>query len=198
MIAIDRPLYVVANRGFTSVRIVEGGALLLEEGASLGTRSTIDFEHGVFAIGQFWVDGGMLGAKQGAIEPYSTFYVTNGELMTLPEGEWEGLTVIGGARSESELLSFLSDDVYTEVFVQADLKLTQDAAVNRYLRVTDGATLTIDGCTLTVAEGARLEVYNHSGIDNRGAIDNRGEIHIEVEGAYAGDPPGGDGAYLHD
>ena len=90
MIAIDRPLRVAANRGFTSVRIVEGGALLLEEGAVLGSRSTIDFENGIFTIGHFWVDGGTLGAKQGAIEPYTTFYVTGGENMTLPEGDWVG------------------------------------------------------------------------------------------------------------
>ena len=198
MIAIDRPLRVVANRGFTSVRIVEGGALLLAEGASLGTRSTIDFDRGIFAIGQFWVDGGMLGAKQGVIEPYTTFYVTNGEHMTLPEGEWEGLSVVGGARSESELLACLAEEVYTEVFVQADMTLTQDAGVNRYLRVTDGAKLTIDGCTLTVAGGALMEVYNGSGVDNHGTIVNHGEVHIETEATYTGGLPEGDGAFIRD
>lgn len=201
-LVVDRPvelnhaLYVTANRGFTSLRVVDGGALRLGEGGELGTMSTIDFENGIFAIGQIWLDGGTLEAAQGVILPQSTVYVTGGEL-NLPEN-LEDVAVIGGATTEEALLAFLADERFTEVFVQGDITLTSDVVVNRYLRVQDGATLAVQGCTLTVAEGARLEVFGGSAIDNQGTIVNSGEIHIEADAAFSGNEPEGEGAFMRD
>lgn len=196
LLTLDGELYVIANADFVSLRIVEGGALTLTENAVLGTQSNIDFEHGFFAIAQVWLDGGSLNASAGSVLPDSMLYVRSGE-WTLPR-DAENVIVSGGAVTVEGLLALLADERIGEIMVHADIALTQDTAVNRILRVQDGATLTLQGCTLTIGEKGELVVGEGSGVYNQGVLLNQGRITLEAGSEYQGGAPAGSGEMIRE
>ena len=190
---VDKALIIDAPDGvnfhFLSLEIPEGASLELGENGSLTTNSQVDFEHGIFAVSQVWVRGGSLDASQGTLMNAPNIFVNSGSI-ELGANE---ASLTGGALDEDALLRFLNDERFPQVFVQDTFSLTQDAAVARYLRIQDGAALTVAGCQLAILPDARVEVFADSALYNQGTILNDGFLQIQQGAAYSGNSPVGSG-----
>lgn len=199
MLILDQPielkgeLYITAAGGFVCLRIVEGGALTLDEEAVLGTTSDFNPELGVFAIGQVWLDGGVLDISQGEVWPYSTVYMTDGTLI-LSEST-EEINFVAGALSEESLREHMARGYGSLALIQANFALTQDLELAYSANIQDDAVLTVDGCTLTVPEGVELVIGEGSGLINNGRIVNHGVIIVESGAVYEGAQPEGNGDF---
>lgn len=191
-ITVDKLLIFRAPEGVNDFVIGKDTVVTLTEKGTIATVSS--FEEAFF-LNRVLVYGA-LDARAGSVLPDSTLYVRSGE-WTLPR-DAENVIVSGGAVTEEGLLALLADERIGEIMVHADIALTQDAAVNRILRVQDGATLTLQGCTLTIGEKGELAVGEGSGVYNQGALLNQGRITLETGSKYQGDAPAGSGEMIRE
>ncbi len=166
------------ENAFSSLRIREGGSLTLSRESILGSVSNWTPE-GPNGIAQIWVDGGTLHAESGIIREGSTVYVTSGTF-TLPESS-ESAYVIGGAKTEDMLETFLDDPRFNEIFLQASMTLSKDTALTVPVQIMDGSDICIGrDCTVRVLNTLNLTEGTLTVLSGGQLILQGGEIHGDV------------------
>lgn len=173
---------------FLSIEIPEGASLTLGENGVLEMRSSFDPDH--MQLTQLWLRGGSFDAGEGQLAGQTNLFVSSGSVNL--RGQEAYMT--GGALNETDLIQYVTDSRFQDVFVQADITLNHDITVSRILRLHDNGTLTVaQGYTLTIAEDALLEVNAGSVLTNLGTIDNSGSIFIYDGAALNGNEVQGSG-----